>query len=201
MDAHAHPADCYDLGNMTQFTITTSVNAYCLSPKICQSLANSKGLTSLVSISSFSKVSGSEQAALISPNYNDLLLGNTSVAESWVAGQIKSGADFIKLIGSAKLRGNPSVPGLSQAKQAALVMASHKQGKQVVLHTSNYESYDQGLIARTDHIHQSTLDVPTYYKLLALFKAVNSTAVVYPTKKKVARHIVTEKGGFLPAGG
>ncbi|KAJ5606113.1 hypothetical protein N7510_008894 [Penicillium lagena] len=181
MDAHAHPADCYDLGNMTQFGITTSVNAFCLSPKICQSLTNYKGLTYLVSASFFATVSGSEHAALISPNYDDLLIGNTSVAESWVAGQIKGGADFIKLIGSAPLRGSPPVPGLSQAEQAALVMASHKQGKQVVLHTSSYESYEQGLKAGVDQIHHSTLDMPIDDKLLALFKIRNSTKVVCPT--------------------
>ncbi|CAL5867998.1 uncharacterized protein PFLUO_LOCUS2221 [Penicillium psychrofluorescens] len=200
MDAHAHPADCYDLGNMTQFGITTSVNAFCLSPKICESLTNYKGLTSLLSASFFATVSGSEHAALISPNYDDLLIGNTSVAESWVAGQIKGGADFIKLIGSAPLRGNPPVPGLSQAEQAALVMASHNQGKQVVLHTSSYKSYEQGIIAGADQIHHSTLDVPIDDKLVALLKIKNSTKVVCPTLTMMRAIPKQNKtGSFLPA--
>ena len=198
MDAHAHPADCCDLGNMTQFGITTSVNAFCLSPKTCQSLTNYRGLTSLVSASFFATVSGSEHAALISPNYDDLLIGNTSVAESWVSGQIKSGADFIKLIGSAPLRGDPPVPGLSQAEQASLVRASHNQGKQVVLHTSSYESYEQGLIAGADQIHHSTLDVPIDDKLLALFKSKNSTKVVCPTLTMMRAIPQQNKTGSYP---
>lgn len=173
IDSHAHPANVSSLVNMTRFGITTAVNAFCPVPEFCASLTNHTGLTSLVMASFFATSPGSEHAKMVGPSFANLLIDNTTEAPSFVAKQIAQGADFIKVIGSAPL------PGLSQDEQTDLVIASHKGGKQVVLHTSSYVSYEQGLIAGVDQIHHSTLDSPVDDRLLKMFKGRD--IVVCPT--------------------
>lgn len=173
IDSHAHPVNISSLVNMTRFGITTGVNAFCPVPEFCASLTNHTGLTSLVMASFFATSPGSEHAKMVGPSFDNLLIDNTTDAASFVAGQMVQGADFIKVIGSAPL------PGLSQDEQTDLVIASHKGGKQVVLHTSSYPAYGQGLIAGVDQIHHSTLDVPIDDRLLKMFKARD--IVVCPT--------------------
>jgi imidazolonepropionase-like amidohydrolase len=202
MDSHAHASSCADLGNLTQYGVTTTVTAFCPNSMFCKSLSNYTGLASSISASFLATVSGSQHAQIIGSQYADMLIANTSVAPSWVAGQIKGGADFIKLIGSAPLRGSPPAAGLSQAEQIALVAASHQEGKQVVLHTASYQAYEEGLVAGVDQIHHSTLDVPIDGRLLAMFKARNATKVVCPTltmMRSITQQDPSMNGSFQPA--
>lgn len=173
IDSYAHPANISSLVNMTRFGITTAVNAFCPVPEFCASLTNHTGLASLIMASFFATSPGSEHANIVGPSFDNLLINNTTEVPSFVARQIAQGADFIKVIGSAPL------PGLSQDEQIGLVIASHKGGKQVMLHTSSYASYEQGLIAGVDQIHHSTLDVPIDNRLLKIFKARD--IIVCPT--------------------
>ena len=175
MDSHAHPNNTNDLINLTRFGVTTTINAFCPVPAFCRSLNNHPGWTSVISSSFYGTAAGSPQAMIAGPKFSNLLIQNTTVAPSWVAEQVQGGADFIKIIGSA-----PG-PGLTQDEQNALVTASHSEGMFVVLHTSSYQSYEEGLIAGVDQIHHSTLDTPIDGRLLAMFKGKNAPKVVCPT--------------------
>ena len=158
---------------MTSFGVTTTVSAFCPAPEFCDSLNNHTGLTSIVSASFFATSPNSQHAKMVPPSDVDLLINTTTDALSFISKQVGQGADFIKLIGSAPL------PGLSQGEQTALVATSHQFGKQVVLHTSSYIAYEQGLVAGVDQIHHSTLDKPVDDRLINMFKARNTT--VCPT--------------------
>jgi imidazolonepropionase-like amidohydrolase len=173
IDSHSHPANASHLINMTSFGVTTAVSAFCPAPEFCASLNNHTGLTSIVSASFFATSPGSQHAMMVPPSDAPLLINSSTDALSFVSKQVAQGADFIKLIGSAPL------PGLSQGEQTALVAASHQFGKQVVLHTSSYVSYNQGLVAGVDQIHHSTLDKPVDDRLINMFKARNT--IVCPT--------------------
>jgi imidazolonepropionase-like amidohydrolase len=173
IDAHSHPANVSHLTSMTSFGVTTTVSAFCPAPEFCESLSNHTGLTSIVSASFFATSPGSQHAQMVPPGDAGLLINTTTDAPSFISKQVAQGADFIKLIGSAPL------PGLSQAEQTALVATSHQFGKQVVLHTSSYVAYDQGLVAGVDQIHHSTLDKPVDDRLISMFKARNT--IVCPT--------------------
>ena len=175
MDSHAHPNKSSDLVSLTRYGVTTTVNAFCPDPMFCKSLTNHTGLTSVISSSFYATSPDSLYAKMVGPKFGHLLIQNTTMAPSWVTGQVQGGADFIKLVGSA-----PGA-GLSQDEQTALVAASHREGKFVVLHTSNYQSYEEGLIAGVDQIHHSTLDVPIDGRLLAMFKGKNAPKLVCPT--------------------
>jgi imidazolonepropionase-like amidohydrolase len=88
-----------------------------------------------------------------------------------VATQVAQGAEFIKMIGSA-----PKT-GLSQEAQTAVVQAAHDNQQQVILHTSSYSSWEQGLIAGADQIHHSTLDMEIDDRLLDMFLQRGRTIV------------------------
>jgi imidazolonepropionase-like amidohydrolase len=131
---------------------------------------------------------------MVPPGDADLLINTTANAVPFISKQVAQGADFIKIIGSAPL------PGLSQSEQTALVAASHKMGKQVVLHTSSYIAYDQGLVAGVDQIHHSTLDKPVDARLINMFKGQNT--IICPTltmMRAITQQDPAENGSYPAA--
>ncbi|KFX89422.1 hypothetical protein V490_07023 [Pseudogymnoascus sp. VKM F-3557] len=194
IDSHSHPTNVSHLINMTSFGVTTAVSAFCPAPQFCASLNNHTGLTSIVSASFFATSPNSQHAKMVPPNDAALLINTTKDALSFVSKQVAQGADFIKLIGSAPL------PGLSQGEQTALVAASHRFGKQVVLHTSSYIAYEQGLLAGVDQIHHSTLDKAVDERLIKMFKARNT--IVCPTltmMRAIVQQDPSENGSYSAA--
>ncbi|KAI1824567.1 hypothetical protein F4861DRAFT_538862 [Xylaria intraflava] len=174
IDAHAHPMNVTNLEDLAKAGVTTAVNAFCPAPPLCASLKNHTGLTSLVTASFLATAPGSEHAMIVGPLGAPYLIHNASQAGPFVAQQVKQGADFIKMIGSA-----PET-GLTQAEQNALVAASHKAGKQVILHAPRHAAYVQGLLAGADQIHHSTLDTPIDDRVVDMFKK-NRNTIVCPT--------------------
>lgn len=163
IDSHAHPSNTTHLKNFTSFGVTTAVNAFCASPELCDSLGNHVGLTSIVKGSFIATSPNSAHAKMVGALGAPLLIHNESQAASFVRQQASQGADFIKVIGSAPL------PGLSQAEQNALVVTAHELNKSVILHTSSYEAFEEGLRAHVDQIHHSTLDRPVDDRLMEMF--------------------------------
>ncbi|KAH8889245.1 hypothetical protein GQ53DRAFT_748343 [Thozetella sp. PMI_491] len=173
IDSHAHPSNVTHLTNLTIFGVTTTVVAMCLTPELCASLRNHTGLTSLVLASFMATSPNSTHAGLVPPVFASSIINSTAEIPAWVAQQVAQGADFIKAINES-----PN-PGLSQEEQNAVVAESHKAGKQVVLHTSSYSAYAEGLVAGADQIHHAPLDTPVDDALIDQFKAQGT--VVCPT--------------------
>ncbi|KAF7562639.1 hypothetical protein G7046_g1475 [Stylonectria norvegica] len=194
IDAHVHPDSVSHLVELTRFGVTTAANAFCPDPKLCASLRDHPGLTSLLTASFIATSPDSAHAKMIPPQLTSLLIHNTSQIPSFIAQQVADGADFIKVIGSAPQ------PGLSQEEQTQLVRASHKAGKQVVLHTSSYSAVLEGLVAGADQIHHSTLDVPVDDRLIAMFK--QEKTILCPTltmMRNIIDQIAPPNRSFAPA--
>ncbi|CAM1510983.1 Fc.00g084960.m01.CDS01 [Cosmosporella sp. VM-42] len=173
IDSHVHPDTVDHLVELTRFGVTSAVNAFCPDPRFCASLRDHTGLTSLLMASFIATSPNSTHAKMVGPQGAPFLINNSSQIPSFIAQQVADGADFIKIIGSAPQ------PGLSQEEQIELVKASHNARKQVVLHTSSYLAFLQGLVAGADQIHHSTLDVPVDDHLISMFK--REKTVLCPT--------------------
>ncbi len=177
MDSHAHPENTTHLEALTAAGVTTTVLTHCPSPALCASLSGQPGLTSLFRASFAATSPNSTHANLVSPSRNEttfpFLIVNMTQIPSWVASQVSTGAEFVKIIGSA-----PGA-GLGAEAQALLVREAHAKKRRVVLHASSTLAYKQGYAAGADQIHHSTLDAPLDASLVAAFK--NSPTVVCPT--------------------
>lgn len=104
-------------------------------------------------------------------------LASTSAADKFVADRIAEGSDFIKLVLEDGTRWGKRNPSLSQPQVAAVIAATHRQGKLAIAHVATQQDAEVALMAGADLLAHMFTDAPAGDSLVELARS-RKTCVV-----------------------
>jgi imidazolonepropionase-like amidohydrolase len=188
IDAHIHLSGTETLERLSAFGITTALDMGTWPAELVDSLRGRGGLTDIRSAGVGATSPASRHGQLPGRPAEGFVSG-PGEAPGYVAGRVREGADYIKII--------IDLPGFDLATVSALVSAAHDHGKLAIAHASARAAVAMAQQAGADVITHVPLDRPLDEDAAALMLA--GRRILVPTLTMMEA-ICAKLGGVQQAG-
>jgi imidazolonepropionase-like amidohydrolase len=149
IDAHIHLSGAETLEQLSAFGVTTALDMGTWPAELVDSLRGNEGLTDIRSSGVGATSPASRHGQRLDRPAEGFVAGPADAA-GYVAGRVRDGADYIKII--------IDLPGFDQSTVTALVSAAHQQGKLAITHASTRPAVAMAQRAGADVVTHAPLD-------------------------------------------
>jgi imidazolonepropionase-like amidohydrolase len=188
IDAHVHLSGAGSLEQLSAFGITTALDMGTWPAELVDSLRGRAGLTDIRSTGVGATSPASRHGQLPGRPAEGFVSG-PGEASGYVAGRVREGADYIKII--------IDLPGFDLPTVSALVSAAHEHGKLAITHASARAAVAMAQQAEADVVTHAPLDQPLDEDAAAVMLA--GRRIIVPTLAMMEA-ICVKLGALQPAG-